>query len=142
MAHELTLLYDGECPLCLREIGFLKRRDRRDGRIRFEDISDPSTDLAKHGLDIDTAMARMHAVLADGSVIEGVEVFRRAYSAIGLGWLLAPTGWWGFRRLADYLYGVFARNRFRFRSTPCEGDRCQVRETGSNETSQETVVRR
>jgi predicted DCC family thiol-disulfide oxidoreductase YuxK len=54
-------------------------------------------------------------VLADGSVVEGLEVFRRAYRAVGLGWLLAPTGWIGLRRIADWAYGVFARYRLQRR---------------------------
>jgi predicted DCC family thiol-disulfide oxidoreductase YuxK len=33
----LTLLYDGACPLCLREVKFLKRRDLH-GRLAFVDI--------------------------------------------------------------------------------------------------------
>jgi len=46
-------------------------------------------------------------------VIEGMEVFRRAYAAVGLGWLLAPSGWPGVGRLFDAAYRWFARNRLR-----------------------------
>lgn len=31
----------------------------------------------------------IHAVLPDGSTVKGVEVFRRVYDAIGLGWVYA-----------------------------------------------------
>ncbi|MEY2978930.1 MAG: hypothetical protein RLZZ435_3069, partial [Cyanobacteriota bacterium] len=30
-AWEITLLYDGECPLCLREVRFLEAQDRGRG---------------------------------------------------------------------------------------------------------------
>ena len=87
---EVRVLYDGDCPLCSREIRFLERRDRGRGRIDFEDITGPDFDAFRYGLQPQQVMDRIHAVLPDGSVVEGVEVFRRASSAVGLGWLLAP----------------------------------------------------
>jgi predicted DCC family thiol-disulfide oxidoreductase YuxK len=61
-------------------------------------------------------------------VVEGVEVFRRAYAAVGLGWLLAPTRWPGLRRASDAAYRWFARNRLRLtgRPAPCDAERCRV----------------
>jgi predicted DCC family thiol-disulfide oxidoreductase YuxK len=127
-SSQIRVLYDGECPLCSREIRFLERRDRGRGRIQFEDIADPSFDPGAYGLDASEMMARIHGVLPDGTVIEGVEVFRRAYAAVGLGWLMAPTRWPGLRRLADLAYRIFARNRLRWtgRASACEAGRCQV----------------
>jgi len=34
----------------------------------------------------------IHGVFPDGRMVRKVEVFRQAYRAVGLGWLLAPTG--------------------------------------------------
>jgi predicted DCC family thiol-disulfide oxidoreductase YuxK len=123
---QIEVLYDGECPLCSREVAFLERRDRGRGRIRFRDIAEPGFDPTVFGLDARRVMARIHGVLPDGTVVEGVEVFRRAYAAVGLGWLLAPTRWPGLRRLADWAYRVFARNRLRWtgRTPACDADRC------------------
>jgi len=128
---EIRILYDGECPLCSREIRFLERRDRESGRIQLEDISRADFDPDTYGLDARQVMARIHGVLPDGSVVEGVEVFRRAYAAVGLGWLLAPTRWPVLRRLADLAYRVFARNRLRWtgRENTCEDGRCQIKHT-------------
>jgi predicted DCC family thiol-disulfide oxidoreductase YuxK len=125
---QIRVLYDGECPLCSREIRFLERRDRGRGRIQFEDIARPDFDPAIFGLDARQVMARIHGALPDGSVIEGVEVFRRAYAAVGLGWLVAPARWPGLRRLADLAYRIFARNRLRWtgRESACEEGRCEV----------------
>jgi predicted DCC family thiol-disulfide oxidoreductase YuxK len=124
----VCVLYDGECPLCSREIRFLERRDKGRGRIRFEDIADPDFDAGRYGRDVPELMARIHAVLPDGRVVEGVEVFRRAYAAVGLGWLAAPSGWPGLRVLANAAYRVFARNRLRWtgRADACETDRCEL----------------
>jgi predicted DCC family thiol-disulfide oxidoreductase YuxK len=118
----VKVLYDGDCPLCSREVQFLERRDRGRGRIQFEDIADPSFDPAVWGLDDQKVMARIHGVLPNGAVIEGVEVFRQAYAAVGLGWLMAPTRWPGLRHLADLAYRIFAQNRLRWtgRASICE----------------------
>lgn len=128
---QVRVLFDGECPLCSREVDFLRRNDGGRGRIQFEDIADPSFDPERYGVDARSLMARIHAVLPDGELVEGVEVFRRAYAAVGLGWLLAPTSWPGLRGLSDAAYRVFARNRLRLTGRAsgdlaegCDSDRC------------------
>ena len=125
---EIRILYDGACPLCSREIRFLERRDRNRGRIRFEDIARPGFDPMVYGRDVQQLMARIHGVLPDGSVIEGVEVFRRAYAAVGLGWLVAPTRWPSVRRVADLAYRSFAANRLRWtgRESVCADGSCSI----------------
>ena len=35
---QLTILYDGACPLCLREVRFLRSRDPRGDQLAFVDI--------------------------------------------------------------------------------------------------------
>jgi predicted DCC family thiol-disulfide oxidoreductase YuxK len=125
---EVRVLYDGECPLCAREIAMLRRMDRGRGRIDFEDITAPDFDARRYGATQHDLMARIHAVLPGGTLIEGVEVFRRAYAAVGFGWLVAPTRWPLVRPLAETAYRWFARNRLRLtgRGDTCESDRCAV----------------
>ena len=36
-------------------------------------------------------MERIHGILPDGSVVVDVEVFRRCYDLVGLGWVYAAT---------------------------------------------------
>jgi predicted DCC family thiol-disulfide oxidoreductase YuxK len=124
----IKVLYDGDCPLCTREISFLSRRDRGAGLIQFEDIASGIFDPAKYGLDHQVVMARIHGVLPDGTVVEGIEVFRRAYDAVGLGWLWAPTRWPFLRPLAERAYQIFARNRLRWtgRDEACDSGQCQA----------------
>jgi predicted DCC family thiol-disulfide oxidoreductase YuxK len=125
--QELIIFIDGECPLCLREARMLQRRDRRRGRLRMIDITHPSFDPSRYGRTMDQVMGAIHGRLPDGTMITGMEVFRRAYAAVGLGWLLAPTGWPGLRQLFDRLYAWFARNRLRLtgRGNACT-DRCRL----------------
>jgi predicted DCC family thiol-disulfide oxidoreductase YuxK len=119
---DVKVLFDGDCPLCRREIALLRRLDRGRGRIAFEDIAAPGFEGTPYGIDHDTAMRRIHGVLPDGRVIEGVEVFRRLYAAVGFGWLVAPTRWPLLRPAFDAAYRWFARNRLRL--TGREAVRC------------------
>lgn len=109
---DLTLFYDGNCPFCKREVDWLRKRDR-DGKLDYVDICDPGFDQGQHRLQGRDVHARIHAVRADGEVLEGMAVFREVYRRLGLGWLLAPTGWPVLRPTFDLLYRLFARNRLR-----------------------------
>ncbi len=107
---KIRLLYDGACPICRREMDWLRRRNLR-GNLDFEDISDPGFDPSRYGLTHEQVTRVMHAVLPDGRVARGLEAIRQAYRAIGLGWLVAPTGWPVLRQVADVFYLTFARLR-------------------------------
>jgi predicted DCC family thiol-disulfide oxidoreductase YuxK len=37
---KIKLLYDGECPLCVREVNFLTKRDAGRGLVAFVDIAE------------------------------------------------------------------------------------------------------
>lgn len=109
----LTLLYDGGCPLCLREVAFLRQRDVR-GQIQFVDVD--ATDYepeAWAGITYRQAMARIHAITAEGTVLTDVAVFRAAYRLIGLGWVYAPTTWPLVGTVVDRLYALWANQRLR-----------------------------
>ncbi|MDX2232192.1 MAG: DUF393 domain-containing protein [Leptolyngbyaceae cyanobacterium bins.349] len=109
---KIKLLYDGECPLCVREVNFLRQRDAGRGLVAFVDIaSDDYTPEANGGVDFATAMGRIHAVLPDGTVIKNVEVFRRVYEVLGLGWVYALTKIPVIGAIADWLYGLWADKR-------------------------------
>jgi predicted DCC family thiol-disulfide oxidoreductase YuxK len=109
---EIALFYDGGCPVCSREVRFLQRRDRR-GAIRFIDIDAAGFQAEPGGPGLETLMARIHGRLPDGTWIEGVEVFRRLYAAVGFGPVVALTRIPGVSHLLDWAYGVFARYRRR-----------------------------
>lgn len=124
--REFTILVDGECPLCAREAAMLRRLDGERGRLEIIDIAADGFDPARFEISLDTLMARIHGVLPDGTVIEGVEVFRRAYAAVGRGWLLGWTRLPGLRALSDLGYRWFARNRLRLTGREaCASDACE-----------------
>lgn len=106
---QIKLLYDGECPLCMREVNFLRKRDAGRGLVMFVDIADDNyTPEAHGGVDFETAMGRIHAVLPDGTLIKNVEVFRRVYEILGMGWIYAATKWPIISPIVDTLYRIWA----------------------------------
>lgn len=107
---KFKLLYDGGCPICRREAAWLRRRNR-DGALAFADISAPDFDAARYGKTRDELMGVIHGVFPDGRIVTKVAAFREAYRLVGLGWLLAPTGWPGLRQISDWAYKKFAHNR-------------------------------
>lgn len=114
---KIKLLYDGDCPLCLREVRFLRQRDT--GQIAFVNIADDSYDPAAHGgISFEAAMGRIHAVLPDGSVLRDLAVFRRVYEILGMGWIYAPTRWPFLRPLADKVYELWAAWRLKLTGRP------------------------
>ena len=130
------MLYDGGCPLCLREVSFLRRRDQR-GRLAFVDVDAPNYNPeAWGGISYRQAMARIHAIRSDGTVLMNVAVFREAYRLIGLGWLYAPTTWPLIQPLVNRLYDIWAGKRLQWTGradleTLCT-DRCRLDADSSN----------
>lgn len=121
---DVEVFYDGACPLCMREIRMLMRKDRA-SRIVFTDISAPSFEAERYGVTMDTLMARIHGRRADGTWIEGVEVFRGLYRAVGFKRLVALSRAPGISQLLGLAYRVFARNRLRLTGR-CDARGCAL----------------
>lgn len=116
---KIKLLYDGECPLCVKEVNFLTKKDRGRGIIKFVDIADDSYDASNNGgVDFATAMGRIHAILPDGNVIKNVEVFRRVYEELGMGWVYAITKIPIIGAIANLIYGIWADWRLKLTGRP------------------------
>ncbi len=121
----VEVFYDGDCPLCMREIRMLTRKDR-DERIQFTDIAAPTFDAEKLGTTYAALMARIQGRLADGTWIDGVEVFRQLYSAIGWTKLVAFTRWPIVRNVLSVGYRLFAANRMRLTGRCAPDGACAV----------------
>ncbi|MGH2414110.1 MAG: thiol-disulfide oxidoreductase DCC family protein [Microcystaceae cyanobacterium] len=115
----MKLLYDGKCPLCLREVNFLKKRDAGRGLIAFVNIAEDNyTPQENGGVDFEAAMGQIHAVLPDGTIIKNLEVFRQIYETLGMGWIYAATQWPIVGSLADKLYKIWADWRLALTGRP------------------------
>ena len=99
------------------------------GHLALEDIAASDFDPNQYGCELADLMGTLHGAFPDGRMTRGVETFRQAYRAVGLGWVLAPTGWPLLRPIFDALYTLFARHRVRVGRVfgrHCETDRCAV----------------
>lgn len=128
-ARPFEIWIDGDCPVCRWEGRAMQKLDNGRGRLRVVDITAEGFDPAAHGLSWDEVMGKIHGVGEDGSLVTGMEVFRRSYQRVGLGWLWAPTGWPVLRPVFDVLYRWFARNRWWLTGRgkwDCETGKCRV----------------
>jgi predicted DCC family thiol-disulfide oxidoreductase YuxK len=109
-ADQLTLYYDGSCPLCLAEMEYLKSRDDH-SRLCFEDITRSQFDAAQHGIDCAGAMQSIVGKLSSGAQMQGVAVFAAAYERVGLyrlAWLLSRES---LQKPLGFMYLQFAKHR-------------------------------
>ena len=106
-AAQVEVWYDSGCPLCVREIAFMRRLDRR-GAIDFVDIQGGG----ECPLDARTMLARFHARERGGPLVSGAAAFAAMWRAIpwlrplGLLARVPPVLW-----LLERLYRVFLRMR-------------------------------
>jgi predicted DCC family thiol-disulfide oxidoreductase YuxK len=78
---KLTIYYDGNCPLCLAEIVFLKRYNHK-GLLEF--VSLQSLDASCNDIHCELAMKTIHGRLGENEIIVGPEVFYQAYQRTDL----------------------------------------------------------
>tara|TARA_Y100001978_G_scaffold165010_1_gene152245 strand:+ start:257 stop:649 length:393 start_codon:yes stop_codon:yes gene_type:complete len=110
MNSKLTFLYDGACPLCLRETNFLKTKDSKKV-INFVDISVDYIPQNYKGISYKEAMANLHGILGNGEIIFGVDVLAYSYELVGLGWIYFPTKIPIISNFIRYLYKYWAKYR-------------------------------
>ena len=127
-SSRVEVFFDGDCPLCVKEIRMLQWMDKNRQRICFTDIAAPDFDAEALGTTYDDLMSRIQGRLPDGTWIEGVEVFRQLYGAVGFGFAMWFTRLPGLSHGLDWGYHVFARNRLKWtgRCVPDETGACAV----------------
>lgn len=109
----LTVLYDGACPLCQREIAHVRRLAQREGdsALCFVDISReenaPTTAVDRAAL-----LARFHVQRADGSYLDGAAAFVEMWRRLpGWRWLGRLARLPGLLWLLERAYRAFLRVR-------------------------------
>jgi len=81
---QLTLFYDGLCPICSREIDWLRRKNKH-GWLEFQDINNADFDPAVYGKTLAELMAEMHGFIRRPYHQRHGRISRRLYSEVGLG---------------------------------------------------------
>lgn len=123
---EIEVFYDGDCPLCLREIKMLKWLDRRQ-RILFTNIADSGFEPTDYEKTMDELMAEIHGRLPDRTWVSGVEVFRRLYAAVGFSVLANLTRLPLISHGLDFGYRVFAKNRLKLTGRCVPNGQCNIK---------------
>ena len=118
MKNKLTFLFDGGCPLCLRETNFLKTRDTSN-QITFIDINSKDYDQRLfRGISYSEAMLNLHGILQNGKIIKGLDVLAYSYELIGLGWVYYPLKIKFLSPLLRLVYRYWAKYRLKITGRP------------------------
>jgi predicted DCC family thiol-disulfide oxidoreductase YuxK len=125
MNWPLTLYFDGECPLCAREIKLLREHAVND-RLLFVDISSGAFDAKALGFTLEQMQSSLHARFADGRWVTGLDATLWSWGAAGLGFWATPLTWSVFRPLLEFGYRLFCRLRphLAWLPHPDSGSRC------------------
>ena len=129
---DARVYYDGNCPLCRREIAHYRRLSGSE-RMEWVDIGCEDTRLPAEGPSRAEAMARMHVQDASGAWHTGAWAFAQMWSHL-------PSYRWLARFLRvtrtlpalDRAYSVFARWRLKRR---CSSAACGAATSGKPESS-------
>ncbi len=114
-SRELTIFYDGYCPLCVAEMEQLRHLDdERQGpaRLLLEDIHSAGFSQRYPHIDPGAADRILHGQLADGRLIFGLDVTCLAWRLVERKPWLRLLRWPLIRWFADQAYLLFARNRY------------------------------
>lgn len=79
--------------------------------ISFVDISNTSFDPGRYNRTMQDFMGSIHAQLADGSFVTGVEVFRLIYQKLGFAFVVKLSRLPLIRHVLDAAYVYFAKHR-------------------------------
>ena len=113
MKNKLTFLFDGGCPLCIKETNFLMKKDTKNS-INFIDINNKGYKPENFkNISYESAMANLHGILSNGEIIKGLDVLAYSYELIGLGWIYYPIKIPIFSKLLKLFYSYWARYRLK-----------------------------
>ena len=111
MQNKLIFLFDGGCPLCLRETNFLKSKDELN-KIDFVDINNVNYNpILFKDISYAEAMSNLHGILENGNIIKGLDVLAYSYELIGLGWVYYPLKIQFFAPVLRLFYKYWAKYR-------------------------------
>ncbi|GAA6151498.1 thiol-disulfide oxidoreductase DCC family protein [Pseudoteredinibacter isoporae] len=134
-ATELSIFFDGTCPLCVKEVEALKRLNQKE-KLAFLDIEAEGFHAQYPSIDLNAARQILHGQRSDGSFIYGLDVSQLAWRLVESGsWrhiVFSITRWPVIRPIADLAYITFARNRYRISflftgKSRCENGHCKIR---------------
>lgn len=126
---QLSVYYDGLCPMCSFEIDHYRKKQGAE-RIRFVDIAADGFNAKVEGLDPKKVHKEFHVKDASGKIFAGVDAFVEIWRELGIfGPLDKAVNNKAFRPLVNVGYRVFAYIRpwFRRKAPDCDNGYCQTK---------------
>ncbi|WP_140394327.1 thiol-disulfide oxidoreductase DCC family protein [Pseudoalteromonas sp. A601] len=121
----MIIFYDGNCPLCAKEMRSLKRADVHN-KIKLEDINKDDFESRYSYIKRKDAMAFLHGQRDNGEMLYGLDVTFAAWQSVGrhtwLKLLQLPI----IRFCADVGYWLFAKYRKQVTTLFCT-TRCGIK---------------
>jgi len=107
----LTMLYDGDCPICRRQVAWIHRQRHRE-RIRCVNIRAAEFSPAAWGRDWEELLGRMFARDGRGEWFAGMAAVRAMLALLGYRRLVWLSHRPGLKGILDRGYLWVARHRF------------------------------
>ena len=105
--QHVTVLFDGSCPLCRREIAYYEGL-KSTVPIEWLDISDTSISVPLTDVSRADALKKFHVITQNGCILEGAEAFLFVWSNFtGLSYLRVLRGVRPLVYLLEILYNIF-----------------------------------
>jgi len=108
--NQLTIFYDGNCPLCSLEMQRLKETDIQQ-KIILIDLHQPNFNEQYPDINISNALAILHGEY-QGNLLLGLDVTHRAWTLVGRGFWVAPLQWPLIKPLSHLIYLQLAKYRY------------------------------
>jgi len=107
------MLFDGSCPLCAREVKFLRSLPRS-SQVHFDDVTCKTFNPDKYGKSLPELLEEMHVYSIDTNTMHTrVRAFRELYRTIFGIDVLFFSAYPPFDSLCDRMYGFIAKEKHR-----------------------------
>lgn len=123
----LSVLYDGSCHLCFREIQHYKKKDHKN-LLNAVDITAKDFKASDFNLNTDRVNTHIHGIDSSGNVFKGIDCFIEIWRRVPPYSRLIPLFENKlFRPIANKSYDVFARHiRPRLPKRKCDNGNCSI----------------
>jgi predicted DCC family thiol-disulfide oxidoreductase YuxK len=121
--RRVTMLFDGGCPLCAKEVAHYRRVDR-ENHVRWVDIDQDTRVLQSIGVSKEAAMKHLHVIDKAGKIVTGSYAFAAIWAELPRYRHLAKlVRLPGILPILDKAYNIFAEKRYN-RRTRCNDSLC------------------
>jgi predicted DCC family thiol-disulfide oxidoreductase YuxK len=133
-ANTDTIIYDGNCTFCQRQVARLRALDRRK-RLSYISLHDPQVAARWPELTHEDLMRQMYVISHRGEIFGGPDAVRYLSRRLPSLWWLAPLVHVPvLRGLGNTLYRWVAQRRYQFgRNVDCENGTCSIERSTSTE---------